>query len=266
MREFGPQATCRNETLGAVTASTTGTTVPNGGAGAWSSWQSIGTSSFSYERLILRIVGAPGNITGLIEIGIGTSSATVWTLAQQLLLFQANPSLYDGVFDLPLHVPSGSQLWVRTYAGAGTSDVQVILHGSSVGIMGVPGFSRLLCLADLVTIAGGAGLAIATTTANVRARQQFVASSTDAISALALCMVPVTASRTFLVDVEVGAVGSEEVIASNLGFTSTVANGQAMCTRFFMIHRAFASGLRFSLNAQASAATSTFRAGLYGFQ
>jgi len=263
MNQYGPLSTCRYEVLGAVTGTTTGTTVTaGGGAGTKGSWVSFGTSAFAYEQISLMAVETSGTTQRGCIFDIGISDGTnTWVLAGDLYV---NPYQAEMNFqlDLPLHVPSGSQLQVRYASSTASSTAKVLLRGCSVNVGGAPGFSKLSLLS---VIASGVATAAAGGN-NAKSRTQIVASSATPASALLFIYHHQGVTRS-AVDLEYGAASSEAVILPRFAvYGGSSLTSMTQCVRSIVIPCAFPAGTRFSVNIANSAGSNSGYPVLYGFQ
>lgn len=137
----------RSQTLGAVTASTTGLTVTgNASANLKGSWTDIGgATAFTYEAFSLTMYAA--NTTDyVVDVGIsdGANRATIVSNLRLsgLRLAEAGWAHYF----IPVHVPAGSQLSIRCAGATVSPSLRAVLTGYATGIGGSPGFSRAVAL------------------------------------------------------------------------------------------------------------------------
>src|SRR3990172_2256036 len=221
MFNWVPHTAARSENRGAVTGSTSGTTITSGGAGdTKGSYTDIGaTTSFDYEWLLLFFWNGntPADYTPGIAPKIGGER---FILAEDLRYCtqRASGEQWDS-YALPLHVPSGSQLSVRCQGSGGASRTcQVVIIGYSSGPFGAPGYSRCLAFYTPATSMGincdpGA-------VANTKTRTQIIASTSDRALALLAYVGPNTdttaAATRWLFDIEVGGAGAEQVLLPNM--------------------------------------------------
>src|SRR3990172_7182677 len=137
MFNWVPHTAARSENRGAVTGTTSGTTITSGGAGdTKGSYTDIGsTTSFDYEWLLLFIGKGAGAAADdyVLDLAINVGGNR-FIIAENLRYCnrKASDEQWDG-YALPLHVPSGSQLSVRSQAAGATRTCEVVIIGYSSG-------------------------------------------------------------------------------------------------------------------------------------
>lgn len=147
MYNLSRNAGMRSETLGATTASSTGTTITAAGsANTKGSWTTIGTSTFDYEYVIVCVGHAGGAVNYVVDIGIQSNSGDR-VLIQDLRLDATRVAASrSNQYGIPVHFPSGSVIRARSASSTLSSVCRVIVIGFSRGFSGGAGYSRCIAL------------------------------------------------------------------------------------------------------------------------
>lgn len=269
MHEWSPANPPRTETLGAVTASSIGTTVTaSASANTKGSYASIGTAGFTYEYLIITLAAAlTSDYTLDLQVYDGANG---WIVAEDLRLccLRADYEM-SATYALPLHIPSGAQLRARVQASTGSTTVRVNIIGFSTSLTGMPGYSK--CFA-LYAPATSRGVAVDPgAVANTKTRVQIVASSASLAKGV-FGYVGLngdigrggTISTVF--DLEFGAASSESVLGTFqiTADTASDAYGHGVIP---VIPCHIVTASRFSVNAQSASTVGgdrTFDFALWG--
>jgi hypothetical protein len=268
MHQWGQSHGVREESLGAVTATSTSTVLTAGAsANTKGSWVQLGTSApvnFASNYMIVHIGKSGGATLSDFTVDIGLGS-TQFVLVPDLHF----PGLKGVVgseiitIEMPLHIPKATAIYARCAATTASMTCQIGVHLFSQGFMGMPGFSRVDCLGAIATSRGVAVDCGAS--ANTKTRVQIVASTARRYGGM-FCIIGPNAdvSRTVLasalMDISVGASSSEYNILSNhqLTWSTTYDVPWPWVIPAFPCDIPAAS--RVSVNAQCSDATAGDRA------
>lgn len=270
-------SSARHETLGAVEADTSGVTVTAGGAAHLKgAWVSIGgTTSFAYESFMIFLTGDTASEPAYrIDIGI-TVGAETYVIATDLV-YQIRDAAQAGYLQLALHIPAGAQLAARCQSDVASATIEVVIVGSSSGLLGMPGFSEVISLIPSST-ARSHGIAIDTgsTVVNTKpaAYTTLTSSATKGIAGIFGLIdnnndTSRAAVATWLLDIATGSSGAEYNILSDfmLYNDATVDQPFPYFLGPFSVH--LSSGSRLAARAQSSvgiAGDRTFGLGLYGY-
>jgi len=274
MFNWVPHTAARSENRGAVTGTTSGTTITSGGAGdTKGSYTDIGsTTSFDYEWLLLFIGKGAGAASDdyVLDLAINVGGNR-FIIAENLRYCnrKASNEQWDG-YALPLHVPSGSQLSVRSQAAGATRTCEVVIIGYSSGPFGAPGYSRCRAFYTPTTSRGincdpGA-------VAHTKTRTQITASTTDRAVALLVYVGPnadvAAAATRWLFDIEVGGAGAEQVLLPNMYSGRGAPYDMPVSMVFGPYPCDIPSGSRLSVNIQSHVTTDGDRdvdVALWGF-
>lgn len=213
----------RHETLGANTADSTGVAVTSG-SGAKGSYVDIGgTTSFAYEMMYLYAIisSAAANFVCDLAINVGGNRGII--AADLRLPFIREAGHAPVAIPLPLHVAAGAQLSARVQASTGTPTCDLVIIGSSTGLMGCPGFSECIAL-FAHSSAAGVTLDAGGSSNTEPGWTQITASSAKRIAAIMAVISSTDTSvvaNNFLMDISFGGAGSEQTIISDAPFNKT---------------------------------------------
>lgn len=258
------------------TSTTDGITVTSSASvdtdGTWQT-NSAYKPTFSWNILTLYVWNA--NVDSFImDIGVDDGAGNVYVLCPDLRV----PGLRIArsgmsVYHLPLHVPQGRQLAFRCASAAGSNGVRVVCGGSSNGIYGAQGFSRMVALFS--PVAGSKGVSVDPgASANTKgAWSQMTASSSDRVVGLMLATgddgdVARAANQNMALDVGIGAGGSERVLIPNIVFVAETNADQWRPAQTGVYPCDVPAGTRFAVRGACSVSTASDRlidVSLYGF-
>lgn len=258
------------ENLGQTTASSQGTSIStHASADTKGTWQTVGTTTFDWLSFQFQAGRSAHQADYTIDIGISDGMGGVTkTLAEDLKVSSRKQAADDYVAPptIEVAVPSGSVLVARAQGSTGTSSVDVVLVGSSVGW----GFDRLVAL---YTPATSSGVVLDPGgTANTKVRTEVIASTPAAVVGIFAMFGEAgdtgRTTATWLMDVETGAAASEVVIVPGIFAGSNTSNDVVNPPSVGPFWKHVASGTRISVNIQCSSNTAgdrTLDIALYGY-
>lgn len=247
------------------------TAVSNASANTKGSWSDIGgTTSFDYNAITL--VFSTGSASDyMADIGISDGSNR-WNLISDLHLpfpYLANEQTI--VLNLPLYVPSGSQLSLRVAGSVGSSTAALLVTGHASGLGGAPGFSKCV---TLFTPASSRGIAVDPGgSANTKGSWTEIISSTpESIEAMFGVVgyngdIARAATASMLLDIGIGSAGNEAVLYPDASFSWGATRDGPQGVKIPVFACDVPSGSRLSSRAQCGIATAgdrTVDLGLYG--
>lgn len=205
--------TARFETLGvsagAGTLAGAGTT-PNKG-----SWVTLGTTGFAYDGFTLIVTHATGVRGVAFDIGLGATPDII--VADALVEFVDSNDI--AVLHLPLAIPAGVDVKVRTACTTSSNTSQIALQGYAYNHLKIPGLKRAEQLAAISSVRPNN--AVTETGTTPTAWTEIVASTARAYKGLSVAgNTGGDTSRTgahILYELAKGAAGSEVVFASFWG-------------------------------------------------
>lgn len=264
----------RQESRGATTSgATTGTVITSGGSvNTKGSYTNLGTvTGFTYEWLGCMLSNASSSVDFTVDIALKVG-ANYFVIVEDLRLCSRKGPFEDAAaYWLPVHAPVGAQLAARCQSALASKTCQIVLTGHSCGLFGAPGYSRCIALyapasSMGVTIDPGA-------TANTKVRTQLIASTAQRVVGIMGFVGPNTdtakaAIQNWLFNIDIGAVGAEYSVASDLFMASSVTIDLQFPHHFGPFPCDIPAGSRISVNAQCSVNTPsdrTFDFAAWGF-
>lgn len=275
--QINPPGSGLVDTFGAVTASSTGTQ----STGAYA--QLTAATPREYDGFFITSVfdnmqdGSDNNMTFDIAMGAGGSEKV---LIEKLKFSDYSCQQTNGMpFSyIPIRIPRGVRLAVKTFDGGGGFSGRFILHPCAYGPYGIKGFSRaeVMGYSGTAFVGGNKGVDVqANASANTKGNfVQIIASTANRYQGLMMVcsganQQSANGSEKFLIDIAVGSSGNEKVIVANLLCSWGVGNGFTIllpwCFGVFPVD--IPAGSRLSVRCQYSQANGTnkFDALLYGF-
>ena len=247
MSDFVLSRQARLQTIGAVTASTVGTTVTaSATADTKGSWVELtSATTFPSEVLYLRLAAQTTCIPTYVDIGVGAAASETVVLSNM----QA-PSTADGsVMRIPIRIPTGVRVAARCQATVGSSAVWVSGTLESANWDRPVGFGRCTTYG----FGGSYGAVVSGGGAHTKGSWVEVTSSTT--NDISHLMVAITSADTtlsnqfFMFDVGVGSAGSEVVRIANQSFHTT--SGEVLTPSFFSYDVHIPAGSRIAIRHQS---------------
>ncbi len=138
-------AGCRVERLGAVATSKGTAVLPSTSSGVYGSAASIGTTTFDYEQVLIDMSALTQNVHVIVDLHYSTNQGHAISAVEGL--YYNGYRLYtESALQvmLPLHVPTGSTLYMSAKCNGGAStSLYCAVTGFSRGLCGLPGFRRI---------------------------------------------------------------------------------------------------------------------------
>lgn len=221
MERWSPSLAARYESIGALAASSVGTTVTASGTpNTKGTPVSLGQTTFSWHWVQVAITRSSAAADFVIDIMVDDGSSNRFTLVENLRHYSKGAADNPAAYFLPLHVPSGARLYARSSSSTASATVRVSVVGCSTGLNGAAGHGQC---AGLWTPANSRGVSISAGGFVNTKNTWFAltASSTIRVRAILLGIGAIEdtarANPThFLIDVGVGASGSQQVLVPNL--------------------------------------------------
>ncbi len=206
----------------------------------------------------------PTNSTVYTDIAVGAGGSEVIVANNLILGAPISTTLAGNRFCLPVNIPSGSRIAARHALSSSTTTTTTVgpfvaIAGFENGMVGAAPFAGV----DSVGQNNGVGTVIGTTTtANTKsAYYQLTAASTQDYAGFIIGFNTGTANSNILVDVAVGAGGSETNIVSN--YWISCGNAQ-FSSNSMPIMIPIPSGTRLSARAQSGTVSGLVGLSLYG--
>lgn len=211
----------RATNVGASTGTSAGVTVTTGGAHTKGNWAEVEDSlAADCDGFFVSCNNGGGAARFIFDVGIGAAAAEVVLVPDVLIIFNSQAQYGYPIF-CPIGIKAGTRIAVRAQAHVATQTMGVTIQPVA-GEMFAPMRKRR---------ATSYGLVLASTTSNCSpdpdntahtkgAYDELVASTTNPIELLSVFLVPTAANpaNQHLIDVAVGAAGSEVVVLPDLWF------------------------------------------------
>jgi hypothetical protein len=267
---FHPGARC--ETLGVTESTTTAATVTaSGTANAKGAWTSLGQTTMEWRSMLLCVAQTAAS-NKAIDVGLSTDGTNFGIVVPDLIFQGLKNADQIGIYSLPLRVPLGAFVGVRCAASTASHVLNVSASGSTRGINGSEGYSMAVAL---FTPTLSRGVAIDPGgTANIKgAWTQLIASSPVEVDAISIMIgqagdVNRTNNATALLDIGLGASGSEAVIIPNLFLRWTTTLDGPFLTGEVILPISIPSGSRLAARGQCTDVTAgdrTFDVSIHGW-
>ncbi len=255
----------RIETAGVVSASSTGVIITGSGSantkGSWT--ELIASTAFDGSALIVNLRTPTAGVDMLVDIGIGASGSEVVLIPNAKADNGSGGAVRASQTIWPIAVPAGSRLSARLQAttGSSTCRAQVLLLGQ--GFAGSTPAARVTDYGINTADSGGVSIDPGGTANTKGSYAQIVASTTNPIKYLVLGFgnaVNTTRVATgWLVDVAVGAGGSETIVIGDLHVEASASEDTPLPTMFGAFPLSVPTGTRIAVRAACSITDATDR-------
>jgi len=219
----------RSETLGAGAGTSLGTTVTAGAINVKGAWVSLGQTTFGWNWLNLMLAQTVAS-DKVIDIGVSGDGTNWWSIAENIRLAGRKNADTIQSIALPLRIRDGAFVGLRVAASTASHIVRATILGSSVGILGSPGYARAV---SLYTPATSRGVTVDPgATANTKgAWAEIDAAAGESVDAIYVMVgqnadVTRTAVASALLDIGMGTASNEFVMLPDLSmYWTTTLDG-----------------------------------------
>lgn len=262
----------RFEALGVNTSGgTAGTTVTaDASADTKGSWTSLGTTNFEYAALQINSMRHSVSAQYLIDVAFGSSGNEVPVAGNLSVSNTLKTGDYGQSFLLPIRIPLGKTVRARIACSTGGASAVLSLSGMSRNVPGFNGFSQ--CVPIFVSTNSHGTQISGSGSANSKGSWTTLSASLPYnFDAMMIIIDPVDANRgsgNGLLDIGVGAEGSEYVLIPNLSFTWGSSQDTVEPDRLSPFPVKLKSGTRLSARFQADTTTAgddSLGLAVYGF-
>lgn len=207
---------------GALTASSLATVLTSGGGigtkGAYV--QLIASTTYAAKGIIVEITGNAAGFLDIVDIAVGAGGSEV-VLLPDLLGGQATTVICTNRYFFPCSIPAGTRISARNAGSINGTTVQVAVQLLHAGMLD-GGYGNIVKAYGVDTANAVGTLVTGNASANTKGSySQLTASTSQTIEAMVVALTEhatITPSKWQLVDIAVGAGGSEVVVLSNLQF------------------------------------------------
>jgi len=219
----------RTETAGANVAGGTGTSfTSNASANTKGSYaQLIAATAFDASMMMLMFSRADGGIDYLVDVAIGASGSEVIILSNVLVSGGTGQQYYGSQFFFPVNIPAGTRLAIRSQSTTGTIGLRadIMLFQGGFGTPETQGF--VTTYGANTADSGGVQVDPGGTTNTKGSYSEITSSTTYPIRFLSIVignqLNTVRSTQLFLMDVAIGASGSEVIILPDLLINANVS-------------------------------------------
>lgn len=255
----------RIENAGAATATSRGTAVTaNAAANTKGNYaQLIAATSFEADGILIMLDDCAAGVDYLLDIAVGAAALEVVLLSNLIVTGGTGSIVYGGHYYFPVKIPKGTRLSARCQASTGSSVVRVSALLFSQGVMPGETMNIIRSYGPDTTDSGGVSVDPGATINTKGAYSQITASTSLSAKFLTLAignqLNTVRSSQSWLVDIAVGGVGSEQVIVPNLIFNCSTSPDIVVPQVYNMIPVSIPVGSRLSVRAQSDGNDATDR-------
>lgn len=250
------------ETGGALTASSGGTivaaSVSNNTKGSWV--QMIAATSYEANGFYIFLRGATNSCDYMYDIGIGAAASEQVIVENMTFSCQAL-RVAAGVY-IPLRIPTGSRISIRAQSNPGGSGALFTIYLVANGLKDAEGFSRAVTLGANTADSGGVGVDPGGTINTKGSYAEIDAAIPMSIGWLIICITnrnnATVTTNTGLLDIAIGAGGSEQVVISSLAYVID-AGIDTPEPQYYGFPISIPAGSRISARAQCSINDATDR-------
>ena len=263
----------RWETSGAATAASDGATVTAGALNTKGSWAELAAATaLAGDLLIVQPGACSAAADYLVDIGIGAAGSEQTIVSNLLICAGKGPGAWFGCpIVLPISIPAGTRLAARAQATTASATLTLIAHALARGWLDGAPLSRVATYGAATADSGGTSIDPGGS-ANTKGAWTQLASATSAdhralLLALGNQANTVRTAGSWLVDIGIGAAGSEQTIVSNLFIRGDSSNDCVSTAMTLPLPIAIPAGTRLAVRAQSDITNATdrlFDAVLYG--
>ena len=257
----------RFETVGAVTASSTGTSLTaSGTANTKGSYvELVASTAFNAHGIFVQLNNAAETFRDyLIDVAVGAAGSEV-VIAENLFSGSGDgvPSADGCGYLLPVSIPAGTRLAARCQAAAASNIIRILVVLLGEGFITPPGLGRVTTYGANTADSGGVQIDPGGTAHTKGAYSEIIASATNPIRQLTIIIGGqnnnLRTAATWLVDVAIGAAGSETVLIANLMLNCSASVDIVQPQTFPPLGVNVPAGTRLAARAQCSIIDATDR-------
>jgi hypothetical protein len=260
MPDFPMVGASRFATAGAVSASSAGTSLTPSTNAESAYTQLIASTTFDAQGVLVSLKNAGATAQSVIDLAIGGAGSEVNIANDLIISGRVNMSV---LYYLPIAIPAGTRLSVRGSRSAASASVRVECLLVGQGFSPSAPLGRCTTYGGVVSPAGGISIDPGGSANTEGSWTQITASTTSAISALIIGIGgqgnDARASYDWLLDIGIGAGGSEVVLIPDLALSSSNGHNMVVPQSIGPIPCSIPAGTRLSVRAQCSGTDATDR-------
>ncbi len=256
-----PMGSTRLATLGALSASSIGTAVASHASdntkGAWVEF----SASTPFDAVgVLMFFSLPGPAGRLIDLGVGGAGSEV-VVVENILRTVGGTFSADHIF-LPIAIPQGSRLALRQQSTTGSHVSEVTLMLVAGNFAHSSGFHRATTYGAATADSGGVSVDPGGTINTKGAYSEIAAATARAAKSVLLLIGnwanTAMSNAAWLIDIAVGAAGSEVVVAADV-FVTSFTGSDSIVPGAILLPISIPAGARLAVRAQCNSNDATDR-------
>lgn len=227
------------EAAGAVTSTSGLTLVATGGStntkGSWV--QLTAATAFDADGFWLNIKGSQrgssvSNSKALIDIGIGGAGSEQVIISNFLHYICSGTPFWCGSVFFPISIPAGTRVAARAQAGtlaSGAVNIPLSITPFALGLEGSEGMGGCTGYGANTGTSGGVTVTSSASSNTMGSWSEVTSSTTNDAAAVVVCLAGgtvITPSFDMLIDIGIGASGSEQIVIPKLAITEYNTNFQ----------------------------------------
>jgi len=213
----------RFETVGAVTAASTGTLMTGGAANTKGAYaEVVASTAFDAHGLLVSLSnGSSSYLDYLTDVAVGASGSET-IIAENLYAGSGDGAqTIDACgYLLPISIPAGTRLSARVQSSGASATLRILIILLGEGFITPPGLGRITTYGASTADSGGTQIDPGGTAHTKGAYSEIVASTTNPIRQLTIAMGNqanvLRTTALWLADLAVGAAGAEQVLIENI--------------------------------------------------
>lgn len=221
MSEWSLYGGARYTTYGASAAASTGTQIAYTVANTKGGWNQVAASSaHDAHELWLYLYGETSSTDILVDIGVGGAGSEVVVIPDLVITCRDTTAPMPSAIKLPCFIPAGSRIAIRFANSTGISTMRYVLTIAQLGGLWPPQFQRIAAYGINAADSGAVSVDPGAS-ANTKGDYSEIEDSTANPIRLLWVAFGLQANTartdyTWLVDIAVGAAGSEQIVIPDL--------------------------------------------------
>lgn len=241
------------ESFGQDTATTGGLVVTAGGTahtkGAW--FELIASTTFDYSSINMNIRSSTTTRTGIYDIAVGSAGNEKPIVEDMYIVIYGNNR--QGVFiELPVHIPAGSRVSIRSQSNVASPLSVVCGHGISSSFSSPESLAKVVSYGVDLAASKGTVIEPGSSIHIKGVYSELEASTAESLRGIYISVGdninPASGNRSWLIDLAIGAAASERVLVENMFVHSSPDENMIPSIQFFPI--SIPSGSRIAVRAQ----------------
>lgn len=254
----------RVENAGASTAVSRGTTITAAATAntKGSYTQLVASTAFDASYILVMIDDHAAAVDYLIDIAIGAGGSEQVILSNLIATGGTGSLSYGMTYLFPINIPEGSRVTARCQASTLSSAVRISVLLFGAGIANPETQTIVTTYGDNTVDSGGVSVDSGGVANTKGSYSQIVATTTYAVSSIIVAIGNqrngVRSSQSWLMDIAIGAGGSEQVIVPNLVFNASTSP-DIVTPQYYYLPLTIPEGSRIAVRTQSDGIDATDR-------